>query len=125
VRVAGEMIEEGIEVANCAYCRERFYRGRASHRFCSARCHYEFFQAERRAALAWYRATVVRRKGREEQMNGNGHTKQNGHTEQMNVGGEGMNGDHEKLDVVALLALATKPVKPINRRRITQRESER
>jgi hypothetical protein len=118
VKVGAEAVEEGIALGLCAHCRERFYRGRASHRFCSARCHYEFFQAERRAALAWYR-TVVRRKGREEKQSNNGH----GHTEQMN-GGHG----EKKIDVVALLAQATKQAKPIKRRRVVtieRSESER
>jgi hypothetical protein len=43
-------------VISCAWCSQRFYRAYERHRFCSLDCGVKFFQAERKAALAFYRA---------------------------------------------------------------------
>jgi len=54
------VIEDGVAVARCDNCGSRFYRGRASHRFCSISCNHQFHMAERRAALEWFRAHGLR-----------------------------------------------------------------
>jgi hypothetical protein len=60
MKVATEAIEPDVAVAHCHHCGVRFYRSRDNHRFCSPSCHTEFHAAERRTALAWYRARVQR-----------------------------------------------------------------
>jgi hypothetical protein len=44
----------------CAHCGRGFYKGRDDHRFCSIVCNRAYHVAERRAAVALYRETLLR-----------------------------------------------------------------
>ena len=59
------VIENGIAIARCDNCGQRFYRSRADHRFCSITCNHEFHIAERRAALELFR--TLHEEGEEEE----------------------------------------------------------
>jgi hypothetical protein len=49
---------ENIPIRNCDWCGQPFYQGRDNHRFCCVDHGRQFHMAERRAAIALYRATM-------------------------------------------------------------------
>src|SRR5262245_29908609 len=55
--------DENILIKDCAWCGQPFYQGRDNHRFCCVEHGRQFHIAERRAALALYRAIQVQRTG--------------------------------------------------------------
>ena len=55
--------DENIPIKDCAWCGQPFYQGRDNHRFCCVEHGRQFHIAERRAALALYRAIQVQRTG--------------------------------------------------------------
>ena len=51
--------DENIAVRACDWCGQPFYQGRRNHRFCCVEHGRKFHMAERRAALALFRAINV------------------------------------------------------------------
>jgi hypothetical protein len=52
-------LDENIAIRACDWCGQPFYQGRHNHRFCCLECGRKFHMAERRAALALFRAINV------------------------------------------------------------------
>jgi hypothetical protein len=50
--------DKNITVRACDRCGQPFYQGRENHRFCCIECGRKFHIAERRAAIALFRATM-------------------------------------------------------------------
>jgi len=51
--------DDNIAIRTCDWCGQPFYQGRDNHRFCSVEHGRKFHMAERRAALALFRAVSV------------------------------------------------------------------
>jgi uncharacterized Zn finger protein (UPF0148 family) len=59
IALANKMLEDrDIIVKACDWCGQPFYQGRENHRFCCIECGRKFHIAERRAAVALFRATM-------------------------------------------------------------------
>ena len=52
-------LDENIAIRACDWCGQPFYQGRHNHRFCCVEHGRKFHVAERRAALALFRAINV------------------------------------------------------------------
>jgi hypothetical protein len=52
-------LDENIAIRACDWCGRPFYQGRHNHRFCCVEHGRRFHMAERRAALALFRAINV------------------------------------------------------------------
>ena len=52
-------LDENIAIRACDWCGQPFYQGRSNHRFCCVEHGRRFHVAERRAALALFRAIRV------------------------------------------------------------------
>ena len=48
------MVEE-LPQRECQWCDKPFYVGRIDHKFCSAKCHQDFYSAERKQAIEHWR----------------------------------------------------------------------
>lgn len=91
---------------NCRGCDREFAPSRDWQEFCCAACRQRWHYLQRKQE-----AIEIADDERED--------RRNGHTKQMNGGPR-----EKKIDVVALLALATKPTKPISRRKIVTERRE-
>jgi hypothetical protein len=55
----GFELDENVAIGACDWCGQQFYQGRSNHRFCCVEHGRRFHVAERRAALALFRAINV------------------------------------------------------------------